>query len=58
MVNLDDPKQKFLVDSGYEYQGGGIWTHPRILNFNRKDLKEWTLHEAYMYEKYDVWVNP
>ena len=59
-VNLNDPKQKFLVDRGWEYQGGGIWMHPMIVYEDgpHEGLKEWSLHEAWMWEEYNVWVKP
>jgi hypothetical protein len=56
MVNLDDPKQKFLVGRGYQYQRGGIWIHPDIIHEDGSGPKQWTLHEAYMYEEHGVWV--
>ena len=57
-VNLNDPKQKFLVDRGYEYQGGAIWKHPLIMYEDGSGTNEWSLHEAYMYEEHGVWVKP
>jgi len=55
MWNLDDPKQKFLSGRGWKYLRGGVWCHPDIHYEDGSGIKLWSLHEAYMYDMYDVW---
>jgi hypothetical protein len=48
-------RKKVLEDAGWRYHRGGVWTHPDIFYEGSNVVKEWSLHEAFTWEKYGIW---
>jgi len=58
MIQMYELKRNFLLKRGFREIRDGVWIHPDIVyEDDKRKLKRWSTHEAYMYEVYDVWVS-